>query len=368
MMEASAREARVPDWFPAWAARLSGLYFSGTTSMFVLHGNVQDLVCTRDGTNPTYGTLADFLAQQVFGRWDLILHYDLARGLRAFAGPDSERLKEMVTLANRKVGDLAAARKDPATAFALAGIHAAVLLRHPTSAIFRKAFAVSLAVASVTAVLQPISGHASAQGIAREQPAKLAAAEAQPRAGVLAPAILSREEPDRVASAGIGFSLTTGRMRHIAAGEPLARLATAAAHHVDAVSGCAMLVRREAFETAGLFDEAFFFSFEDIEFCLRVRAAGFGVMCVPAAVAYHEGGRTIGRRSPARVYYATRNHLCLSARTGRGGRLAAAARTSFVVGLNAAYALTSREVPLFRGMAAVVRGTLDYARGRNGPA
>jgi AAA+ superfamily predicted ATPase len=118
-MEASAREARVPEWFPPWAARLSGLYFSGTTSMFVLHGNVQDLVRTRDGANPGYGTLADFLAQQVFGRWDLILHYDLARGLRAFAGPDGERLKEMVTLANRRVGDLAAARKDPATAFAL---------------------------------------------------------------------------------------------------------------------------------------------------------------------------------------------------------------------------------------------------------
>jgi hypothetical protein len=28
------------------------------------------------------GALADFLAVQVFGRWDLVLHYDLARGLR----------------------------------------------------------------------------------------------------------------------------------------------------------------------------------------------------------------------------------------------------------------------------------------------
>ena len=109
------RENRVPEWFPAWATRLSDLYFSGTTSMFVLHGDVQDLVRTGDG----YGTLTDFLAGQIFGRWDLILYYDLARGLRAFAGPDGDRLKEMVILANRKVGDLAAARKDPATAFAM---------------------------------------------------------------------------------------------------------------------------------------------------------------------------------------------------------------------------------------------------------
>ena len=60
-----------------------------------------------------------FLAQQIFGRWDLILYYDLARGLRAFAGSDAPRLKEMVVLANRKVGDLATARRDPAMAFAL---------------------------------------------------------------------------------------------------------------------------------------------------------------------------------------------------------------------------------------------------------
>src|SRR5688572_10079192 len=119
MSEVAIRETRVPDWFPPWAARLSDLYFSGTASMFVLHGNVQDL--TPAGAQPEagYGTLADFLAGQIFGRWDLVLHYDLARGLRAFASSDGERLKQMVVLANRKVGDLANARKDPAMAFAL---------------------------------------------------------------------------------------------------------------------------------------------------------------------------------------------------------------------------------------------------------
>jgi SpoVK/Ycf46/Vps4 family AAA+-type ATPase len=98
-----------------WAERLSELYFSSTTSVFTLSGNVQDLVRGGEG----YGTLTDFLAEQVFGRWDLVLYYDLARGLRAFAGHNADRLKEMVTLANRRVGDLMQARKDPATAFAM---------------------------------------------------------------------------------------------------------------------------------------------------------------------------------------------------------------------------------------------------------
>src|SRR5262249_52167832 len=64
------------------------------------------------------GVLAEFLAEQLFGRWALVLHYDLGRGLRAFAGRDEQRLKEMVTLANRKIGDLSALPRDPATAFA----------------------------------------------------------------------------------------------------------------------------------------------------------------------------------------------------------------------------------------------------------
>ena len=72
---------------------------------------------SADGSS--YGSLADFLAEQVFGRWDLVLYYDLARGLRAFAGRDGARLKEMVVRANEKVGDLALARKDSSTAFAL---------------------------------------------------------------------------------------------------------------------------------------------------------------------------------------------------------------------------------------------------------
>ena len=108
----------VPSWFPAWAAELSELYFSGSTSLFVLHGNVHDLApLSADGS--CYGGLADFLAEQVFGRWDLVLHYDLARGLRVFAGRDGARLKDMVVRCTESVGDLSLARKDPATAFAL---------------------------------------------------------------------------------------------------------------------------------------------------------------------------------------------------------------------------------------------------------
>ena len=111
--------AELPRWFPPWAAQLAELYFSGTTSAFVLHGNTYDYVRIGDVQDVRHGVLAEFLAEQLFGRWSLVLHYDLGRGLRAFGGRDEKRLKEMVTLANKKLGDLSALPKDPAATFAI---------------------------------------------------------------------------------------------------------------------------------------------------------------------------------------------------------------------------------------------------------
>jgi AAA+ superfamily predicted ATPase len=116
---AHRRPADLPPWFPPWASQLADLYFSGTTAAFVLHGNTYDLFRIGAEEESRYGVLAEFLAEQLFGRWSLVLHYDLGRGLRAFAGRDEKRLKEMVTLANKKLGDLSALSKDPAATFAL---------------------------------------------------------------------------------------------------------------------------------------------------------------------------------------------------------------------------------------------------------
>lgn len=113
------RPASLPSWFPSWASQLADLYFSGTTAAFVLHGNTYDLFRVAADEGSRYGVLAEFLAEQLFGRWSLVLHYDLGRGLRAFAGRDEHRLKDMVALANRKLGDLSALPKDPAATFAL---------------------------------------------------------------------------------------------------------------------------------------------------------------------------------------------------------------------------------------------------------
>jgi len=66
-----------------------------------------------------------------------------------------------------------------ATCLAVAGIHAAMLLRDRSSAFHRAALATALIVGAPAAFLQPISGDLSARTVAQWQPIKLAALEGQ---------------------------------------------------------------------------------------------------------------------------------------------------------------------------------------------
>ncbi len=66
-----------------------------------------------------------------------------------------------------------------ATGFAVAGIHAFLLLRDPANRFHRLAMSIALVVGVPAALLQPISGDISAKQVARYQPAKLAAMEGQ---------------------------------------------------------------------------------------------------------------------------------------------------------------------------------------------
>jgi AAA+ superfamily predicted ATPase len=115
-------QAVLPNWYPAWARSLAEQYFSGTASVFVLHGNTYDLVPLVDPAADgaaDYGSVPDFLAEQMFGRWDVVLHYDLGRGLRSFAGRSEKRLKDMVALVTRRIGDLSTVKNDPAIVMGL---------------------------------------------------------------------------------------------------------------------------------------------------------------------------------------------------------------------------------------------------------
>lgn len=64
------------------------------------------------------------------------------------------------------------------------------------------------------------------------------------------------------------------------------------------VTGCAMLISREAWEALGPLPECYFMYFEDTEYSLRARAAGLPVVYAPRAVVQHACGGTVRRLVP----------------------------------------------------------------------
>ena len=65
---------------------------------------------------------------------------------------------------------------------------------------------------------------------------------------------------------------------------------------VDWVSGACLLVRRAAHEHVGLMDERFFLFWEDADWCLRFRRAGWKVYYLPAASGTHQVGVSRAQR------------------------------------------------------------------------
>jgi GT2 family glycosyltransferase len=191
--------------------------------------------------------------------------------------------------------------------------------------------------------------------------------ERDSRIGVVAPIVRMRRRPDRIESLGLAYHAASGRMRMIGHGARVEDIDAFEARLVDAVSGCAMLVRREVFEAVGLLRSEYFFGFEDLDFCCRAREQRFLIACAGTSFVLHEGSRSIGPRSAMRAYFSTRNHLLLADRfpAGRSG-LARLVRLTRVLALNLAHAMTARDIPTVRGLSASLRGAKDFALGRFG--
>jgi N-acetylglucosaminyl-diphospho-decaprenol L-rhamnosyltransferase len=59
---------------------------------------------------------------------------------------------------------------------------------------------------------------------------------------------------------------------------------------IDFALGAALMVRGAAIAAAGLLDEGFFMYAEEVDWCWRIRRAGWPFYCVPSAVVIHHGG------------------------------------------------------------------------------
>ena len=66
------------------------------------------------------------------------------------------------------------------------------------------------------------------------------------------------------------------------------------AHPIDWVAGASMIVRKAVFDAIGTFDEGYFLYYEESDFCLRARRAGWPCWYVPSSRVAHLVGKSSG--------------------------------------------------------------------------
>jgi GT2 family glycosyltransferase len=190
------------------------------------------------------------------------------------------------------------------------------------------------------------------------------AAEARPDAGIVSPLVLGLGTRDRVLSAGWAFDPRRGHPgRPLHAGDRADGL-----HGVEetvASSGEAMLVSASALEQVGRLDETLFCRLEDIDWSLRMQAAGrTNYLALEARLWHAVSASSGGDHSPLSAYYHTRNMLVVCERHAPLPRPRALAREAEVLIANIAHARRGTH-PAHNARAALV-GWRDCRLGRLG--
>ncbi len=192
------------------------------------------------------------------------------------------------------------------------------------------------------------------------------AMERDPALSVVGPTIYFHADPRRIWSSGGHIDWRTGRTLMEGLGQVDEGQFGEGPREVDFVTGCAMLVRMDVVHRIGSIDPRFFAYYEETEWCVRMRRAGFGVAHVPGARVWHKVSPMEQAHSPLVHYYMTRNRL-LFLRSVRAGWRAWAA-TLFLEYPRTMLSWSLR--PRWRAMRpqrrVMLRAVADYFLGRTG--
>ena len=104
-------------------------------------------------------------------------------------------------------------------------------------------------------------------------------------------------EDGTIQHAGVAFSREWFLPYHIYRGFDAHAASVSRRRELDCVTAACMLVRREAFEEVGGFDEGYRNGFEDVDLCLKIREKNRKIVYQPQSVLYHLESRTPGRKA-----------------------------------------------------------------------
>lgn len=124
-----------------------------------------------------------------------------------------------------------------------------------------------------------------------------------PHAGMAGSTLLYTHDKERVQTlAGESLRPLLGCTRYIGHGQTLAGITerysqATVEQQLDSITGASMLLRRKVLEEVGLLDEQLFLYLEEVEYCTRVRRAGFLLAWAPDSIVYHTEGASTGATS-----------------------------------------------------------------------
>ena len=126
-------------------------------------------------------------------------------------------------------------------------------------------------------------------------------------------AMLEYARQDEIGAVGAKLFYPDGRLQHIGVATGVCGIAAhllhqhpggsigcgnaaAAVRNCSAVTGACLMTRRAVYNQVGGFDERMAVDFNDVDFCLRVRAAGYRIVFTPYARLYHHESASFGSR------------------------------------------------------------------------
>lgn len=86
------------------------------------------------------------------------------------------------------------------------------------------------------------------------------------------------------------------------------------AHITPYAHGAAMLFRKDILEKVGYMPEIYFLYYEELDWSVQIRRAGYEIWVEPQCTIFHKESRSTGKESPLRCFYMTRNRLLFAKR------------------------------------------------------
>lgn len=139
-----------------------------------------------------------------------------------------------------------------------------------------------------------------------------------PRIGIVSPKIRYYETPRLIQYAGSqGINTWTGRsvtLGHLEADQGQHNRS----YPTQLADGAAMLVPRRVINEVGPMPELYFLYYEELDWCERIKRAGYACHYVGSSTVYHKESVSVGKASVLKTYYINRNRLLFIRRNCQG--------------------------------------------------